>query len=206
MSPPDTKRAKSSKDVPYELIYWPGIPGRGEFVRLVLEEVGAEYRDSTSDSELGMKAVLAQISNENLGDEQNPPILAPPVLRHGDLLINQTANILQYLGTRHGLAPAGDGIYHVNQLALTALDGLSSEPHTVHHPIAAGLYYEDQKEASKKAAEQYIAVRLPKFLGYFERVLKAKTSGEGPWLYGGELTYADLVLFQVSANHKSGLP
>jgi len=29
----------------YELYYWAGIQGRGEFVRLALEEAGAEYVD-----------------------------------------------------------------------------------------------------------------------------------------------------------------
>jgi glutathione S-transferase len=27
----------------YELYYWPGIQGRGEFIRLALEEAGAPY-------------------------------------------------------------------------------------------------------------------------------------------------------------------
>lgn len=199
---PTAKRQKSSKDVPYELIYWPGLPGRGEHVRLALEEAGAEYTD-TAHIDGGMQTVLAQINAENLGDELNPPPLAPPILKHGDLLISQTPNILLYLGPRIGLAPKHgdedeDGLYRINALALTALDGLSNEAHDTHHPIATGLYYEDQKEESKRKAKDYIENRLPKFFGYFERVLKSKASGEGPWLYGGSLTYADLVLWQVS--------
>ncbi|KAK2052795.1 glutathione S-transferase domain-containing protein [Colletotrichum caudatum] len=207
---PSAKRQRSSKDVPYELIYWPVLPGRGEHVRLLLEEAGAEYTD-TARVEDGIKTVLAQIDGENLGDDLNPPPLAPPVLRHGDLLISQTPNILLYLGPRLGLAPKmaegdDDGIYHVNALALTALDGLSNEAHDTHHPIATGLYYEDQKEESKRRAKEYIANRLPKFLGYFERVLKGKASGDGPWLYGGSLTYADLVLFQCIDGVKFAFP
>ncbi|UQC77446.1 cytochrome P450 [Colletotrichum lupini] len=206
---PSAKRQKSSKDVSYELIYWPGLPGRGEHVRLLLEEAGAEYTD-TAQIEDGVKSVLAQIDDKNLGDEHNPPPLAPPILKHGDLLISQTPNILLYLGPRLGLAPkiseGDDGIYIVNGLALTALDGLSNEAHDTHHPIATGLYYEDQKEESKLKAKDYIANRLPKFLGYFERVLKSKASGEGPWLYGGSLTYADLVLFQCIDGLKFAFP
>lgn len=198
---PSAKRQKSSKDVLYELIYWPGVPGRGEHIRLAFEEAGAEYTD-TAHKEDGVKEVLAQIDTKNLGDELNPPSLAPPMLRHGDLFISQTSNILMYIGPRTGLAPKPeddeDAIYRINGLALTALDGLSNEAHDTHHPIATGLYYEDQKEESKKRAKDYIENRLPKFLGYFERVLKGKASGDGPWLYGGSLTYADLVLFQVS--------
>lgn len=196
----DSKRQMSATDVSYELIYWPGIPGRGEHIRLALEEAGAKYIDHALDKDSVM-AYIAQI-NKNIGDELNPPPFAPPILKQGDLLIYQTPNILLYLGPRLGLAPRFEedsaGIYHINQLTLTALDGFSNEVHDTHHPISMLLYYEDQMEESKRKAADYIANRLPKYLGYFERVLKGEASGEGPWLYGGQLTYADLVLYQVS--------
>ena len=194
------KRQKSVKDVPYHLIYWPGLPGRGEHIRLALEEAGAEYTD-TAHTQGGIAEVLAHVKGEAPDDGVNTPFFAPPILQHGDLMINQTPNILLYLGSRLGLVPDAesdpDGMYRVNGLALTALDGLSNEPHDCHHPIASGLYYEDQKAESKRKSEDYVKERLPKFLGYFERVLDSKASGDGPWLYGGRLTYADLVLFQV---------
>lgn len=193
------KRQKTSKDTPFELFYWPGIPGRGEHIRLALEEAGADYKD-TAHQEDGRKAVLSQIDIGNMGDDVNPPPLAPPILKHGDLLISQTSNILLYLGPRLGLVPSaeedGDAVYRINALALTALDGLSNEAHDCHHPIATGLYYEDQKPEAKRKAAHYIANRIPKFLGYFERVLNSKPSEGSQYLYGGKLTYADLVLFQ----------
>lgn len=193
------KRQKSAKDVPYNLIYWPGLPGRGEHIRLALEEAGAEYTD-TAFTEGGIDEVLAFVQGKVADDGINPPPLAPPILKHGDLVISQTPNILLYLGPRLGLVPDSeedpDGLYRVNSLALTALDGLSNEPHDCHHPVATGLYYEDQKEESKRKSEDYVKNRLPKFLGYFQRVLESKSSGDGPWLYGGKLTYSDLVLFQ----------
>jgi glutathione S-transferase len=193
------KRQNSSKDAPYELIYWPGVPGRGEHVRLALEEAGATYIDHAHQKE-GLASVLFQIDDKNLGDASNPPPLAPPVLKHGDLLISQTSNILMYLAPRLGLVPSTeedeDAIYKVNALALTALDGLSNEPHDCHHPIASQLYYEDQKPEAKRKSDDYIANRLPKFLGYFERVLQGEASKGGKWLYGGKFTYADLVLYQ----------
>ncbi|KAI1078565.1 hypothetical protein F5B20DRAFT_571558 [Whalleya microplaca] len=193
------KRQKSSKDVPYELIYWPGIPGRGEHVRLALEEAGANYTDSAHIKK-GLELVIPHIDDKNIGDDHNPPPFAPPILRHGDLLISQTPNILLYLGPRLGLVPDDDehpdALYKVNQLALTALDGLSNEVHDTHHPIAVSLYYEDQKDEAKSKSKDFVKNRLPKYLGYFERVLEGKASGDGPWLYGGQLTYADLVLFQ----------
>ncbi|KAK3328537.1 hypothetical protein B0T19DRAFT_356418 [Cercophora scortea] len=197
---PAAKRPRSAKDVAYQLIYWPGLPGRGEFIRLALEEAGAEYSD-TAQIDGGVKQVMAHVSGQVPDNGLNPPVFAPPILQHGDLVINQTANILLYLGPRLGLVPDPqgddpDGLYRVNELALTALDGLCNEPHDCHHPIATGLYYEDQKVESKRKADDYVKVRLPKFLAYFQRVLASKASGDAPWLYGGQLTYADLVLFQ----------
>ncbi|POS70889.1 glutathione S-transferase domain-containing protein [Diaporthe helianthi] len=200
MSTPAAKRRKSSKDVPYHLVYFSGVPGRGEHVRLALEEAGASYTD-TAHIKDGINEVLAQIDPKNKGDDISPPPFAPPILKHGDLTISQTPNILLYLGPKLGLVPKPgdadeDGLFIVNELALTALDGLSNEPHDCHHPIASSLYYEDQMEESLKKTKDFVSVRLPKFIGYFERVLQSKASGDGPWLYGGKLTYADLVLFQ----------
>ncbi len=206
-----TKTEPTSKDgAPYELLYWPGIPGRGEHIRLALEEAGAEYTD-TAHIKDGVKQVLALISPENLGVGNNVPACAPPILKHGDLIISQTSNILLYLGPKLGLVPKSggsddDALFRVNQLALTALDGLSNEVHDCHHPISSGLYYEDQKTESLRKSKAYVANRLPKFLAYFERVLQSQASGSGPWLYGGQLTYADLVLFQCLDGTKHQFP
>ncbi|OAL35169.1 hypothetical protein AYO20_05646 [Fonsecaea nubica] len=194
--------SETGDSLPYKLIYWPSIPGRGEHIRLAFEATGTPYIDVANKTDAGVNAVMAQISDKNIGDDNNPPPLAPPILQHGDdILLSQTPNILAYLGPKLGLVPdvAEDsvGLYHVNALTLTALDGLSNEPHDVHHPIASSAYYEEQKEEALKKAADYRAVRLPKFLGYFERVLSGPASGGGEWLYGGKLTYADLVLFQT---------
>ncbi|KAE8149809.1 glutathione S-transferase [Aspergillus avenaceus] len=194
-----------SSTAPYELIYWPGIPGRGEFIRLALEEAGAEYTD-TAHQEGGVQQVLSLIDRKFQGDPSGPPPFAPPVLKHGDLRISQTPNILLYLGPRLGLTPSGDGAYQVNSLALTALDGLSNEPHDTHHPIAVELYYEDQVEESKRRAESYRTNRLPKFLSYFERVLAPQVAQGRPWLYGDTLTYADLVFYQCIDGLKFAFP
>jgi len=197
MSAPASKRQKTS--APYELIYWPAIPGRGEFIRLCFEETKTPYTDVSNTSGNGAKPVIEQISTENHGSGDNPPPLAPPILRHGDLLISQVPNILLYLGPRLGLAgPEGDenAHYRINELALTALDGFSDEAHDTHHPVATTDYYENQTEETKIRSKDYIKNRLPKFLGYFERVLQSQGSRGGEWLYGGQLTWADLVLWQ----------
>ncbi|CAG9979525.1 unnamed protein product [Clonostachys byssicola] len=184
---------------PYELIYWPGAPGRGEHVRLALEESGATYSDT---ARLGMEEcggiVWAQMGDTNFGDKANAPPYSPPILKHGDLLIPQTSNILMYLAPRLGLAPTDDAlaIYRLNALVLTALDGLSNEVHDTHHPIAKELSYEDQKTEALRRGQEFVKTRLPKHLSYWERVLKGEASGDGPWLHNGTFTYADLVMFQ----------
>ncbi|RVX74415.1 hypothetical protein B0A52_01541 [Exophiala mesophila] len=202
MSTRSSKRQKTGDDQPYELIYWPTLPGRGEHIRLAFEASGTPYSDISNESKEGINVVLEQISDKNLGDDNGPPPLAPPILRHGsNVLISQTPNILLYLGPKLGLTPDTDndpvGAYHVNALTLTALDGLSNEAHDTHHPIATGDYYEDQKPEALKKARDYRTNRLPKFLGYFQRVLEGPASKGGEYLYGGQLTYADLVLFQT---------
>ena len=181
----------------YELIYWPGLPGRGEFIRLLFEESGTAYTDASRASD-AVQRVLALTDKSNNGDATNPATFAPPALKHGDLLISQTPNILLYLAPKLGLAPAdGAAQFHLNGIALTILDGLSNEVHETHHPVGTAMYYEDQKDEAKKRARSFTDERLPKFLAYLQRVLDGKASGDGPWLYGGKLSYVDLVLFQV---------
>jgi glutathione S-transferase len=183
---------------PFQLIYWPGLPGRGEHIRLAFEAAGVAYTDVSNQTDAGVGAVLSQIDDQNFGDAHNPPPLAPPVLRHGDVTLSQTPNILSYLGPKLGLVTADDpvGIYHINALTLTALDGLSNEAHDTHHAVSHTQYYEDQKAECLIKAADYRSTRLPKFLGYFQRVLSGPASRGGEYLYGGQLTYADLVLFQ----------
>lgn len=177
----------------YKLVYWPGIPGRGEFIRVVLEQSDTHYSDS-----VGIQSVLAQLHAKNLGDAHNPPPFAPPILIHGDLTISQTPNILLYLGPRLALAgPTPDSVYRVHALALTALDGFCNEVHDCHHPISTSIYYQDQRSESLRRSQSYVNDRLPKFLAYFEKVLRGPAAGKRtPWLHADQLTYADLVLFQ----------
>ncbi|RWA12774.1 hypothetical protein EKO27_g2331 [Xylaria grammica] len=190
-----SQKVSSDNISPYELIYYGGVPGRGEHIRLALEEAGASYTDTaTLPMGEGREAVTTAL--EKNPRSQNPPYYAPPLFRHGALTISQTSNILLYLGPKLRLAGGGeDDVYRVNALALTALDGLSNEVHDCHHPIAVELYYEEQKEESHRRSKEWVKNRLPKHLGYWEKVL---TSSEGPWLLGESFTYADLVLFQAS--------
>ena len=150
----------------YELYYWPGIQGRGEYVRLALEEAGADYVDVAR--ERGTAAMMKMTE----APSRTPPF-APPFLKAGKLVIGQTANILLYLGSRHGLAPKAEaGKLWVNQLQLTITDFVV-EVHDTHHPIAVSLYYEDQRAAAKKRTEEFWKERVPKYLEYFERLLES---------------------------------
>jgi len=178
----------------YELIYWPGLQGRGEFVRLALEEAGVAYRDVAkegTEAEAG-GAVAAMLDDPGI----TTPPFAPPVLKHGRRVIGQTAAILLYLGDRHGLAPKSEtGRLWTLQLQLTIADAVT-EAHDTHHPIASGLYYEDQKEEAARRAADFCRNRMPKFLTWFETVLDRNAGGRGH-LVGTRVTYAELSLFQL---------
>jgi glutathione S-transferase len=186
--------------VRYELYYWPTIQGRGEFVRLALEEAGADYVDvARRAGKRGVPAMMQLIDGQRI---KRPPF-APPFLKAGPLLIAQTANILLYLGARLGLAPREEaGRLWVHQLQLTIAD-LVALIHDTHHPITGYLYYEEQRAAAKLATKYFWRRRLPKFLRYFERVLQK--SG-GPYLLGRKLTYADLSLFQIVEGLRYAFP
>jgi glutathione S-transferase len=185
----------------YELYYWSTIQGRGEFVRLALEEADAAYVDVARKGAGGMSAMLRLMESNRV---EHPPF-APPFLKSGKLLIAQTANILMYLGPRHGLAPASEaGRLFAHQLQLTVTD-LVQEVHDTHHPISTELYYEEQRRAAKQRSEVFLKHRVPKFLGYFERVLARNAAGKG-FLIGGRLTYPDLSLFQIVEGLRYAFP
>ncbi|HZE60543.1 MAG TPA: glutathione S-transferase [Burkholderiales bacterium] len=170
----------------YELYYWPSVQGRGEFIRLALEDAGADYVD-VARRPRGMQAMMVQMKRTQ--------VFAPPFLRAGTTVVAQTALILHYLGPRLGLAPKSEaGRLWLHQQQLTISDWLV-EAHDTHHPIAPSLYYEDQKPESRRRAEDFRASRLPKFLGYFERLRRPKA-----------FTYLDLSLFQMVEGLRYSFP
>ena len=180
----------------YVLWYWPSIQGRGEFVRLALEAGGIAYEDRARS--VGEEGLLADME----GRAGRAPF-APPYLQLDGLVIAQVANILNYLGERHGLAPSGiaDRAW-LAQLQLTVTD-VVAEVHNVHHPVAASAYYEDQKPEASRAAAQFRDERMPKFLGYFERAIDANP---GDWVIDHRWTYADTSLFQLVAGLRYMFP
>lgn len=180
---------------PYQLFYWPGLQGRGEFVRLALEEAGVPYVD-VARQRGGMPKMMGALD----GEQYEHPAFAPPVLQAGELLIGQTANILMYLGARHKLAPRSEqGRLWANQLQLTIAD-IVNEAHDTHHPISTNLYYEDQKKEARTRARDFRELRIPKYLDYFEGVLR------GPYALGSRLSYVDLSLFQLIEGLRYAFP
>lgn len=177
----------------YELFYWPSIQGRGEFVRLALEDAGADYVD-VARRPGGMARMMRLMESRSLAQ----PPFAPPFLAAGRQLIAQTANILLYLGPRLGLAPESEAArLWLHQLQLTIADWLV-EVHDVHHPIGSGLYYEEQKREAKRRAEDFRINRLPKFLDYFGALAAQKQRAR--------ITYVDLSLFQMIAGLRYAFP
>jgi glutathione S-transferase len=190
--------------MPYKLYYWDGIQGRGEFVRLALEEAGADYVDVSRGLEQDGAGTAAMMKLLGSKSEANIPF-APPFLRDGDLLISHVANILMYLGPRLGLVPDDAGLRHVaNGLQLTITD-LVAEVHDTHHPIASARYYEDQKTEAKARSGDFIDNRMPKFLGYFERSIEQNPKSR-IYIVGDRLSYVDLSLFQVVEGLRYAFP
>jgi glutathione S-transferase len=188
----------------YELYYWPGIQGRGEFVRLALEYAEADYVD-VARLPSGQGGGVAALRHFMEAPSVKRPPFAPPYLKAGRLLIGQTANILMFLGPRLGLVPEDEASrLWANQLQTTITD-LVAEVHDTHHPIASSLYFEEQKREALRRSRLFREERIPKFLGYFERLLGVNSRGKGH-LIGAELSYVDLSVFQVMEGLRYAFP
>ncbi|WP_062208888.1 glutathione S-transferase [Aureimonas sp. AU12] len=193
----------------YDLYYWPTIPGRGEFARLVLEAGGADYRDVARLPESeggGVQSMLGIV--EGRGTHRIP--FAPPFLIHhdpihGEIVVAQAAAIAAYCGERLGLAPQAEADRQFARSAALTTADLVAEAHDTHHPVATSLYYEDQKPEALRRAAEFRSERLPKFLGWYEAVLANDPSG-GDFLAGGALSYADLGLFQAIEGLRYAFP
>jgi glutathione S-transferase len=186
----------STEGTRYQLFYWPTIQGRGEFVRLVLEEAGAPYVDVARLPEKqggGMPALQRVLGGELSGTLP----FAPPVLVAGEVVIAQTVNIMHFVARRHGLIAQDDAAeLAALQLALTIAD-VAAEVHDTHHPISPSLFYKEQKVESARKAASFREERMPKYLRYLERVLERNEQGGGKCLIGDKVSYPDLAAFQL---------
>jgi glutathione S-transferase len=190
---------------PYELVYWPGIQGRGEFIRLAFEDAGVPYDDvgRRPESEGGGVAAIVRLLEEP-GPWLTP--FGPPALRHGLVLVAQTAAILEYVAPLLGLVPDDEASRRrAHQIQLTIAD-LVAEAHDTHHPLGVSLFYEDQRREAARRSALFVEERIPMFLRYFDRALDSNPAGEGRWLVGKERSYVDLSLFQVIAGLRYAFP
>ncbi len=183
----------------YELYYWPSIQGRGEFIRLALEEAGVDYVDVARGGKRGMAAMMKLMAGRGVA---HPPY-APPFVKAGKLVIAQTAEILFYLGPRLKLAPGAEAQrLWAHQLQLTVAD-LVVRIHDTHHPVSGWLYFEEQRPAARRRTQDFWRYQVPKMLGYFERVLQ---NNGGKFSVGRRLTYVDLSLFQIVEGLRYAFP
>lgn len=185
-----------------ELYYWPGIQGRGEFIRLALEDAGAAYVDVARERKNGLMTLMRFLEGEQPGALP----LAPPFVKVGETIVSQTANILAYLAPRLGLVPDAEALRaEASQIQLTLADFVD-EIHDTHHPIAGSLYYEDQKAAAKRRARDFVKERMPKYLNWLEKILARNHKSDGQWLVSAERTYVDLSAFQIVEGLRYAFP
>jgi glutathione S-transferase len=185
-----------------ELYYWPGIQGRGEFVRLSLEDAGAAYVDVARQRKNGLMAMMRLLE----GEESGALPFAPPFVKAGNVIVSQTASVLAFLAPRLGLVPDAEALRaEASQIQLTLADFVD-EIHDTHHPIAGSLYYEDQKAAAKRRARHFVKERMPKYLGWIEKVLGRNRKSGGRWLVGSDCTYVDLSVFQLVEGLRYAFP
>jgi len=190
--------------MPYELHYWPSIQGRGEFVRLALEAAGAPYIDVARGAPGSGQGVPALLRLMQDGKVAHPPF-APPFLKDGEVLVGQTAVILQYLApTLKLVARSEQARVWTQQIQLTIAD-MVAEAHDTHHPVGASLYYEDQKPEALRRAQEFCSERMPKYLQWFESIVQRNPAGSR-YLVGGKLSYADLSLFQLVEGLRYAFP
>jgi glutathione S-transferase len=198
----DTEVTMKKREIPIELYYWPGIQGRGEFVRLMLEDAGAAYVDVARERKNGLMGMMRILE----GEESGALPFAPPFVKVGKTIVSQTANVLAYLAPRCGLVPDDETLRtEAHQIQLTIADFVD-EIHDTHHPIAGGLYYENQKSAAKRRAQDFVKERMPKYLGWLEKVLARNTKSAGQWLVGSDRTYVDLSAFQIVEGLRYAFP
>ena len=184
-----------------ELYYWPTIQGRGEFIRLALEDAGADYVDVARG-----KGGPAKMMRFVEGEKRGALPFAPPFVKIGDVIVAQTAAILAHLAPRLGLVPRDEALRaEANQIQLTIADFLG-EIHDVHHPIAGSLYYEDQKREARRRSEIFVKERLPRYLGFLEGVLERNRRSGERWLVGRGLTYVALSTFQIVEGLRYAFP
>jgi glutathione S-transferase len=74
-----------------------------------------------------------------------------------------------------------------------------------HHPIDEDKWFHEQKDEAIARAAVFRRDRMPKYLGWFERILETNPAG-ADHLVGSFATYADLSLFQLVEGLRFAFP
>mmetsp|Transcript_27175 Transcript_27175/g.63220 ORF Transcript_27175/g.63220 Transcript_27175/m.63220 type:complete len:266 (-) Transcript_27175:76-873(-) len=204
----------------WRLIYHDvNFKGRAEFVRLMLEDAGIQYEETSENlygptglcdafraAGSGAEGLEAGAEKNIMADTSPWPVMFPPILHHtppGDspeeagTFINHTAAILRYIAARLGYMPeAVSDIAKADQITLDCMD-LFAEVNQAFHPVNPKASYSSQKEEADKAVKAYAASRLLVWLGHIEKlILRLQPSGDGP-LIAGKASFADFALFHT---------
>ncbi|CAG2239709.1 glutathione S-transferase-like isoform X1 [Mytilus edulis] len=183
----------------WELFYHHFLIGRSAYIRLIFEELGIPYKDMIKSKEDIMKYFY---SKDKLAGF---PVLFPPVIRKGDFQLGQTSVICKYLGEKYGLVPDNEQDKWRADMINTELHDYLAQGRLAFHGINPTASYFTQVEETKPYIERFAAERIPKYLSYFESVLKYNNGGKG-FLFGDKLTYVDLTLFWVLKATEASYP
>ena len=199
------------------LYHQPGkMKGRGEFLRLMLEDKGVPY-DNSGDGLYGPNGSMDMFRGSPQAIDRDAdaatasppcdvhPVLYPPAIWHRPtdgsgppVLINQVGACMIYLGDVLGYAPSTTAERaRANQILLNALDYIS-DGRSSFHPVKNHMSYNEQKEEGDKESKAFAQGRMLSFLHHFDKVARRNASGpQSPIAGGPALTYADFALFHV---------
>jgi glutathione S-transferase len=203
---------KLQDDIPeWKVLYHaPGqFKGRGECLRLMLEDAGVPYKNS-AEHLYGPNGLMDGFRGHNDEAMQNTtgsatfPLLFPPAIWHhpkdsgnvAPIMINQTAACMIYIGDMLGYAPSSPvERARANAVTLNAMDYIA-EGRASFHPVKNSMSYKDQKEEGDKASQEFVKTRMKTYLYHFRNVVV--TSGVTAPVAGGKsITYADFALFHA---------
>lgn len=192
------------------LYHMPGkFKGRGEFLRLMLEDKGITSYENTDENLYGPKGIMDMFrgADVKLIDDDSSggttfPCLYPPAILHRppgggeEVLINQVGACVIYLGDVLGYSPTTSvERARANAVLLNALDYIADGRRSF-HPVKDAMSYNDQKEEGDRISKQFSQERMPKFLHHFDKVIR-QNGPTKPVAGGGGITYADFALFHV---------
>ena len=97
MSSRESKRQKTSASASesYDLLYWPGMPGRGEHIRLCFEETGTPYNDVANTAKEGIVSPLScRVPSHGmcLGVKPIGDMILNPIIMHGVLMLTLSSS------------------------------------------------------------------------------------------------------------------